>query len=120
MPASGQIIISAINEFLSSTRNSLQTASGEKSWEEALIGFSSGSDPLYSRLKSDIGSFYWTPLEIFSLSFPESSVRPEELTVISWVLPQTAATREDQRRQKKYPAERWSRSRNFGEETNFT
>jgi len=116
MPASGQIITSAINEFLSFTRNSLRTASGEKAWED----FSSGSDPLYSRLKSDIGSFYWTPLEIFSLSFPESSVRPEELTIISWVLPQTAATREDQRRQKKYPAERWSRSRNFGEETNFT
>jgi hypothetical protein len=119
MPASGQIIISAINEFLSSPHNSLQTISGEKAWEEALIGFSSGGDPLYQQLKSDIGSFYWTPLEIFSLSFPEIPVQPEDLTVISWVLPQTAATREDQRRQKKFPAERWSRSRNFGEETNL-
>jgi hypothetical protein len=82
MPASGQIIISAINEFLSSPHNSLQTASGEKAWEEALIGFSSGGDPLYQQLKSDIGSFYWTPLEIFSLSFPEIPVQPEDLTVI--------------------------------------
>ena len=119
MPTSSQLIISAINEFLSSPHNSLQTVSGEKAWEEALIGFSSGSDPLYQQLKSDIGSFYWTPIEIFSLTFPGISALPEDLTVISWVLPQTAATRGDQRRHKKYPAERWSRSRNFGEETNL-
>lgn len=119
MPASDLIIIPAINEFLSSPRNSLQTVSGERAWDEALVGFSSGSDPLYERLKSDIGEFYWTPLEIFSLSFPEIPANSADLTVISWVLPQSAATREDQRRQKKYPAERWSRSRNFGEETNL-
>lgn len=119
MPVSEKFIVSTINKFLSSSANSLQNETGEKAWDKALVGFSSGNDPLYQNLKSDIGEFYWTPLEIFSLSFPELPVRPEELTVISWVLPQTAATREDQRRQKKYPAERWSRSRNFGEETNL-
>ncbi|MCK9196100.1 MAG: epoxyqueuosine reductase [Syntrophales bacterium] len=119
MPASSLFIISAISKFLSSSHNSLQSISGEKAWDEALIGFSHGNDPLYTQLKADIGSFYWTPLEIFSLSFPEIPIQPDDLTVISWVLPQSAATREDQRRQKKYPAERWSRSRNFGEETNL-
>ncbi|HAJ27727.1 MAG TPA: 4Fe-4S ferredoxin [Syntrophus sp. (in: bacteria)] len=119
MPTSSQIITSAINEFLSSPHNSLQTVTGEKAWEEALIGFSSGNDPLYRQLKSDIGPFYWTPKEIFTLTFPGIPALPEDLTVISWVLPQTAATRRDQRRHKKYPAERWSRSRNFGEETNL-
>lgn len=119
MPAFEKFIISTINNFLSSSANSLQNDSGEKAWDEALVGFSSGSDPLYQDLKSDIGMFYWTPLEIFSLSFPESPAQPEELTVISWVLPQTTATREDQRRQKKYSSERWARSRVFGEEANF-
>jgi len=119
MTASKQLIISVINEYLSSSRNSLQTVSGEKAWDDALIGFSSGSDLLYQQLKSDIGSFYWTPLEIFSLSYPAITCKPGDLTIISWILPQTAATREDQRRQKKYPAERWSRARNFGEETNI-
>ncbi len=119
MPVSEKFIVSTINKFLSSPANSLQTDSAEKAWDEALVGFSSGDDPLYQNLKSDIGEFYWTPQEIFSLSFPDISIRPEELTVISWVLPQTAATREDQRRRKQYPAERWSRSRVFGEETNF-
>jgi len=119
MPTSSLLIISAISKFLSSSHNSLQSISGEKAWDDALIGFSRGNDPLYAQLKSDIGGFYWTPLEIFSLSYPEISIQPEDLTIVSWVLPQTAATREDQRRQKKYPAERWSRSRNFGEETNL-
>jgi epoxyqueuosine reductase QueG len=119
MSALKKQLISAIDEILSSSRNSLQTITGEKAWEDALVGFSSGSDPLYRQIKADIGPFYWTPAEIFSLTYPEIRCEPEALSVVSWVLPQTAATRADQRRQKKYPAERWSRSRNFGEETNI-
>ncbi len=116
MAATKQLILSQIDEYLSSPRNTLQTVYGEKAWDDALVGFSSGADPLYEQLKSDIGSFYWTPLEAFILSFPAITCKPGDLTIVSWVLPQTAATREDQRRRKKYPAERWSRSRSFGEQ----
>jgi epoxyqueuosine reductase QueG len=45
-------------------------------------------------------------------------VSAEELTVISWVLPQTEATKADNRQQTVYPAERWARSRIMGEEFN--
>jgi epoxyqueuosine reductase QueG len=38
--------------------------------------------------------------------------------VISWVLPQTEATKTDNRREVFYPAERWARSRIFGEAFN--
>jgi epoxyqueuosine reductase QueG len=38
--------------------------------------------------------------------------------VISWVLPQTRATREDHRKETYFPSERWARSRIFGEEAN--
>lgn len=118
MGGSKQLIVSSINEFLSSSHNSLQTNSFEKAWDEPLVGFSNGNDPLYQQLKNDIGPFYWTPMEIFSLTFPTIACKPGDLTIVSWVLPQTAATRRDQSRRKKYPAERWSRARNFGEETN--
>ncbi len=40
------------------------------------------------------------------------------MTVISWVLPQTEATRKDNREQTVYPAERWARSRVYGEQAN--
>ncbi|NIR14579.1 MAG: epoxyqueuosine reductase [Desulfobacterales bacterium] len=65
-----------------------------------------------------MGPFHWTPLEIFTLTFPDMKVRPEELTVISWILPQTEATKRDHRKQTVYPAERWARARIFGEEFN--
>jgi epoxyqueuosine reductase QueG len=47
-----------------------------------------------------------------------SPVEPADLTVISWVLPQTEATKADNRAQTVYPAERWARSRIFGEAFN--
>ena len=44
--------------------------------------------------------------------------KPEELTVISWILPQTKATRSDNTKENFYPSERWARARIFGEEVN--
>jgi epoxyqueuosine reductase QueG len=38
--------------------------------------------------------------------------------VICWILPQTQATKADNREQTFYPAERWARSRIFGEQFN--
>ena len=44
--------------------------------------------------------------------------KPEELTVISWVLPQTKATKYDHRKETKMPSERWARARIMGEGVN--
>jgi len=52
------------------------------------------------------------------MQFPDEASTPENLTVISWILPQTEATKRDNRRQTTYPAERWARSRIFGEKFN--
>jgi epoxyqueuosine reductase QueG len=90
----------------------------ERAWDDPLVGFSSGDDPLFEFLKADIGDFLWLPSEIFSKTFPEVAVQPAELTVISWVLPQTKATKSDNRKEAYYPAERWARARIFGEEFN--
>jgi epoxyqueuosine reductase len=96
--------------------NSLKNETGEPAWDEPLIGFSGGDDPLYKKFKDDIGEFFWIPTEIFRETF---HVEPQDLTVISWILPQTKATKADNRREKIYPAERWSRSRFFGEQANL-
>jgi epoxyqueuosine reductase len=55
---------------------------------------------------------------IFALTFPDVSAQAQELAVISWVLPQTEATKADNRAEDVYPAERWARSRIMGEEFN--
>ena len=107
-----------IREFINSPENSLQNEAREKAWDEPLVGFSSGGDPLYDSFKEYVGPFHWTPREIFSLAYPGPELAPERLTVISWVLPQTAKAKKDNAREKVFPAERWARSRMFGENTN--
>ena len=101
-----------------SPENSLRNEANDRAWAEPLVGFSRGDDPLYERFKADIGSFVWTPLEIFTRTFPESKAGPHELSVISWILPQTDETKFDNRRQTRFPAESWVRARSFGEEIN--
>ena len=98
--------------------NSTRTAGDERAWDEPLVGFSRGDDPLYREFKEHIGSFYWTPLEAFLQAFPETAARAAELAVISWILPQTEATKATQRREERYPSEAWVRSYVYGEEFN--
>lgn len=81
-----------------------------------LVGFAAGDDPIWEGYKEHVGEFHWTPKEAFGLAYPEEAPDASELFVMSWVLPQTEATRNDNRKQKDRPAERWARSRIFGEE----
>ena len=52
------------------------------------------------------------------MAHPDVPVTAEELTVISWILPQTAATRADNAAEDMFLAQRWARSRIFGEKFN--
>jgi epoxyqueuosine reductase len=110
----------SIVRFTASGENSLcPDGVHEPAWEEPLVGFSRGDDPLYQKFKNDIGPFLWTPQEIFGATFPDAQAAAGELTVISWILPQTEQTRRDNRREKAVSAERWARSRKYGEEFNI-
>jgi epoxyqueuosine reductase len=110
---------SVIGDFIDhSKENTLQNQRNDPAFEPPLVGFASGADPLWESYKEHVGPFHWTPLEIFDRTFPGSGVRVQNLTVISWVLPQTAATKADNRKETFYPAERWARARIFGEEVN--
>ena len=108
-----------IKDFIRhSPENTLKNRANDKAFDDALIGFSRGDDPLYEGYKEHVGPFHWTPHEIFNQTFPELGVSPEDLTVIAWVLPLTAITRADNRKETFYPSERWARGRIFGEEVN--
>jgi epoxyqueuosine reductase QueG len=107
-----------IRDFCASPANNLGNATGEPAWEQPLFGYARGDDSLFERLKNDIGPFYWTPLEAFEQIYPASGATAEELSVISYILPQTAATRRDQQLEITLPAERWARSRFHGEAFN--
>jgi len=112
-------VTAAVQTFIRhSPDNTLHDRANEQAWSEPLVGFSSGDDPLYEAYKEVVGPFHWTPSEVFTQTYPGRKVKPEELTVISWVLPQTGATKADNRAQTVYPAERWARARIFGEQVN--
>lgn len=112
-------VCSVVNAFLDiPAENTLWQEPGERAWAMPLIGFSRGDDPFWEKLKEAVGAFHWSPAEIFSLAFPDTQASPGELTVVSWVLPQTEATKAENRREKAFPAHRWARTRTFGEEIN--
>ena len=90
----------------------------EPIWEEALIGFAAGNDPIFESYKEHVGPFHFTPEELFRLSFPNEDISASELTVISWALIQRDATKRDNRKVSYYPSERWLRSRAEGEDFN--
>lgn len=114
-----EIIEKIINDFIrTSPENSLKNEAQEPAWDEALIGFSSGADPIYQSYKEHVGSFHFTPEEIFKVTFPDSPALADELTVISWVLPQREVTKMDNRAEDFYPSERWVRARFPGEDFN--
>ena len=106
------------NFLIHSPENTLKNQAKDRAFEEVIIGFSKGDDPLYRAYKELVGPFHWTPLEIFSRTFPEVEIEPDELTVIAWVVAHHPLTKEDNRREKFYPSERWARARIFGEEVN--
>ena len=100
--------------FRTSPDNDKRTEEEERAVDDPLVGISNGGDPLYLELQKDIGPPCMTPIEIFEKAFPEAHVRPDELTVISIVLPKTRPTKLDNRKEKAYPSERWIRSKCFG------
>ena len=115
----GKWIREAIENFIAqSPENTMADQSGEPAWDGALVGFASGADPMWQQFKEYVGAFHWTPWEIYTQRHPDKPARPEELTVISWVLPQRKQVRKANRQAQKYPAEAWARTRIYGEAFN--
>jgi epoxyqueuosine reductase len=118
-PIDADWIKGVITTFIDhSPENNLGAEMQEKAFGTPLVGFSAGDDPLYDAYKEHVGPFFMTPWELFALSFGDPGIAPGNLTVISYILPQTDATRGDNRKENFYPSERWARARIFGEEVN--
>ncbi len=111
-------IAGLIGDFCAGPANTLQDPTGERAWDAPLIGFARGDDPLWQQYKEVVGPDHWTPAEIFAITFPGVTFVPGDLTVICWILPQTERTKADNRVETTFPAERWARSRIFGEAFN--
>ncbi len=113
----GEWVEDVIKDFIAGPENSLGKWDIEPAWAEPLVGFSSGANPLYDFYKEDIGDFYIMP-DVFMEDAHGKQYDRSKLTVISWILPQTDATKVDHRKETHFPSERWARSRIMGEQVN--
>ena len=124
-------------------RNNLGPGAPDPAWESFLLGFAAGDDPLWEELKTAAGPEHWTPAEAFAAgrdaSAPltgapndkqpttpwaaipaaaQAAAAPEQLTVISWAVVQTEATKASNRLETRVPSEPWARARVFGQMAN--
>jgi epoxyqueuosine reductase len=103
-----------IEHFIESPENTLENCAHDKAFGAPIVGFARGDDQIFEKFKKDIGVFYLTPLEAFLKVYPESRIGPDELTIISWILPHMKQTKMDNRRESSHPSERWARGKKFG------
>ena len=88
-------------------------------FDEPLVQFADGDDPIFTEYKNIIDSSHLTPREALAGTCEKSAEDlPAHLSVISWILPITAKTRESNRHQKTIPSRPWSYTRWYGEKFN--
>lgn len=118
-PISENWVHQLIQDFIvDSPLNTMHNENNDPAWDTALVGFSSGIDPIWQQYKEVVGAFHWTPWEVFNQHSDGENARADQLTVISWILPQRNQVCKTNRQAKTYPSEEWARIRVYGEEFN--
>ena len=112
-----KFIEKAIIQFTKKSPANRRKVDGGRYWDQPLVGFASGDDPLFKQYKKIIGKYHLTPKEIFELTFGKGQ-RPEQISVISWVLPASEDIRKSNRKEDRYPSLLWAHTRDFGEKFN--
>lgn len=67
-------------------------------FDAPLIGYADGDDPMFESFKETVGAFHLTPREAWATIHPGE--RPEHVTAISILFPQTKEVRDSNRNQK--------------------
>ncbi len=113
--------IDKINSFLREDKSNKMTGvDGILIFEpDVIVGFCSADDPIFEHYKKVVGPFHLTPAEAYSKHFSVEIDSPENLTVIAYILPTNKITKkENYEYSTKWPGERWSHTRLYGERSN--
>jgi epoxyqueuosine reductase len=115
-----EYIIHEIKSFVvKSPLNRMPTSENDILFDEPLVQFADGTDPIFTDYKTIIGADHLTPREALALSEKKD---PKEITgrisVISWILPIAEATRKSNRLETRGPSRYWSHTRYYGEQFN--
>ncbi len=110
-----QVIREQILSYVQESPDNRFPDSDRPYFEEPLIGFAAGDDPLFDEFKEIIGPFHLTPVEIMKDCYGDNGGAK---TVICWVLPIAAATRASNRGEERFPSREWALTRANGEHFN--
>jgi len=113
-----------IKQYVANSPNNRLTAfPGERIWDEPLVGFADGDDSIFQEYKEIIGDFHLTPREALEkhhqLRGKVNYRQPNNVSVISWILPSTHQTRLSLRSETTVPSLRWNHTRWQGQDFIF-
>lgn len=88
-------------------------------WQEPLVGFASGTDPLFLEYKTVVSSSHLTPREIIAAALKEKGrglllTEIEQISVVSWILPVSEDTHKANRQENRFPSKLWALTRCSG------
>ena len=112
----------AVKKFITSSKgNCLPAFSNEVIFDEPLVGFADGDDAIFKEYKKPgiIGDFHFTPREILEMYCKregKEGSKPESVSVISYILPISLATRLSLRRETQVVSLRWNHTRWLGQD----
>ncbi len=101
--------------------NDLGGPVAERMFDDPLIGFVSGADPIFADLKKVIGPFHMTPFEVMAEEARKELARTPsaaDIGVIVYALPIARSTREENSAMSSAPSRKWAYTRLYGEEFN--
>ncbi len=105
-----------IREFAAGPANRMPSNREHIIFNEPIIGFVDGSDPIFTEYKTIISPTHMTPAEAIANAYEkEISEVPQKLSVVSWILPFTEEVRKSNRTETKGPSRLWSHGRYYGE-----
>jgi len=110
----------AIREFVrTSPDNRLPFLDDYVMWDDPLVGYADGDDPIFTQYKTIISPNHLTPREALARAYSKAPAEmPDRLSVISWILPAVEETRKSNRAETRLPSRQWSHTRYYGEKFN--
>jgi epoxyqueuosine reductase len=117
-----QYLDKSIRDYIATSPNNRFSAFPEDPiWDEPLIGFAAGDDPIFREYKSIIGDFHVSPREALEMYLDSTGCADKnqikDVSVISFVLPATEKTRISNRSETAVCSLRWNHTRFQGQET---
>ncbi len=110
-----RFVQNAIRAYVAtSPDNRLKSFEGQSIFEEPLVGFAHGDDPIFAEYKRLIGAFYVTPREALALHLAKRPGGREisgPVSVISWVMPIHGETLLSMYAESRVPSLQWNHTR---------